>query len=133
MMPTALQRFNNHTMQGSRQQQHHKGNEDSEREQRRQKQVGHPRCAPIFFIFALYTNYTKMTEVREAARRVSTPLSFPFHLHCDAARRLDPPCRIIVAVALPISDNHRCQRQRGQRQQNKREEEWRYEEVGSSL
>ena len=63
-------------------------NEDSEREeqQRWRRQGGIPG-APWFFIIiiALFTDYTKTTEVREAARRVSTPSLF--HCHCTTKRR----------------------------------------------
>ena len=90
-------------------------NKDSEREE--QRRVGDNDRAgkvhPQFFIFGLYTDYTKTTGLQEAARRVSAPLSF--HCHCDVVRRLVPPV-IAVAIAPPngntgASDHNKHDRQ----------------------
>jgi hypothetical protein len=67
----------------------------------------------FLLLIALFTDYTKTTEVREAARRVSTPSSF--HCHCTTKRQ---PSQAPATT--------------GDRQQNKREERRCCEEVPTS-
>ena len=93
-------------------------NEDSKREEQR-RQVDNDRGGiagvpwVIIIITALFTDYTRTAEVREAARRVSTPLSF--HYHCTTEQRQSQA---------PATT--------GDRQQHTRKEQRRCEEVPTS-